>query len=229
MTSRQFKYGFAFPRREAPEFCMNRFAQENRGRRKCRVPAAPAASRAKLNKAHERSHHRCRRIHPGIPRAMVLRLISCSPRRRIRLVTVIRGLRFCLRPVGPTRLRELDTSNGCQNPTALPSASTSLLGVPFARSQASPTRPASRHTLNAAASTASRPASVTIAIRPLCGTGRLRMYNGFDFGKTEIFFRSGLDKAKAQAVPDLHVGQIQYVARMERTGLGQRVALMRAR
>jgi hypothetical protein len=33
------------------------------------------------------------------------------------------------------------------------------------------------------------------------------MYNGFDFGKTEIFFRSGLDKAKAQAVPDLPVGQ----------------------
>jgi hypothetical protein len=34
------------------------------------------------------------------------------------------------------------------------------------------------------------------------------MYNGFDFGKTEIFFRSGLDKAKAQAVADLPVGQI---------------------
>jgi hypothetical protein len=36
------------------------------------------------------------------------------------------------------------------------------------------------------------------------------MYNGFDFGKTEIFFRSGLDKAKAQAVPDLPVGQNQF-------------------
>jgi hypothetical protein len=35
------------------------------------------------------------------------------------------------------------------------------------------------------------------------------MYNGFDFGKTEIFFRSGLDKAKAQAVADLPVGQNQ--------------------
>jgi hypothetical protein len=33
------------------------------------------------------------------------------------------------------------------------------------------------------------------------------MYNGFDFGKTEIFFRSGLDKAKAPGVPDLPVGQ----------------------
>jgi hypothetical protein len=25
-----------------------------------------------------------------------------------------------------------------------------------------------------------------------------RIYNGFDFGKTEIFFRLGLDKAKAE-------------------------------
>src|SRR6478736_8818784 len=33
---------------------------------------------------------------PGIPRAMVLRLISCSPRRRVLVVTVTRGLRFCL-------------------------------------------------------------------------------------------------------------------------------------
>jgi hypothetical protein len=34
------------------------------------------------------------------------------------------------------------------------------------------------------------------------------MYNGFDFGKTEIFFRSGLDKAETQVVADLPVGQI---------------------
>jgi hypothetical protein len=47
----------AFPRREAPEFLQKPFAQENRGRRECRVPNAPAASRAKLSEAHERSHH----------------------------------------------------------------------------------------------------------------------------------------------------------------------------
>jgi hypothetical protein len=35
------------------------------------------------------------------------------------------------------------------------------------------------------------------------------MYNGFDFGKTEIFFRSGLDKAESQDVADLPVGQNQ--------------------
>jgi hypothetical protein len=39
------------------------------------------------------------------------------------------------------------------------------------------------------------------------------MYNGFDFGKTEIFFRSGLDKTETQAVTDLPVGQISVVER----------------
>src|SRR5204862_6678091 len=35
---------------------------------------------------------------------------------------VIGGLTTCLSPVGPTCLHELDTSNGCQDHTALPSA-----------------------------------------------------------------------------------------------------------
>src|SRR3954471_9226205 len=61
---------------------------------------------------------------------MVLTAYSCSPRRRIRLVTVIGGLRFCLSPVGPTCLRQLDTSNGCQDHTALPSAATSFVSAP---------------------------------------------------------------------------------------------------
>src|SRR5438093_1124190 len=47
-----------------PSFYKNRSPKENRGRRESRVLAAPAASRAKLNKAHERSHHRFRRIQP---------------------------------------------------------------------------------------------------------------------------------------------------------------------
>jgi hypothetical protein len=39
------------------------------------------------------------------------------------------------------------------------------------------------------------------------------MYNGFDFGKTEIFFRLGLDRAETQAVADLPVGQISLVGK----------------
>jgi hypothetical protein len=40
--------------------------------------------------------------HSDIPRAMALRLIPCSPRRRIRLVTVADGLKDCPNPVGST-------------------------------------------------------------------------------------------------------------------------------
>jgi hypothetical protein len=39
-------YDSAISRRDAPEFLRKPFAQENRGRRECRVPNAPAASRA---------------------------------------------------------------------------------------------------------------------------------------------------------------------------------------
>ena len=44
----------------------------------------------------------------------------------------------------------------------------------------------------AAASTASRPASVTIASAPLWDE-TARIYRRFYFGKTEIFFEKGLD------------------------------------
>jgi hypothetical protein len=113
--------------------------------------------------------------------------MSCSPRRRIRLVTVIGGLTACPHPVGPTCLRQFSTSNGCQDHTVLPSATrlfanrlrrawypsaealakteaTPFVCVPLDRSQSPALR--SRFTPDAAASTASHPASVTIAIRP---------------------------------------------------------------
>src|SRR5258705_2599015 len=108
---------------------------------------------------------------------MVLRLISCSPRRRIRLVTVIRGLRFCRCPVGRLASANLTPATGArttrlhrtQHPVSAkgfdgPSAVrlrtirqlTGLIDPPC-HPLASP---------DAAASTASRPASVTIAKRP---------------------------------------------------------------
>src|SRR5437879_10748272 len=57
---------------------------------------------------------------------MVLRLMPSSPRRRIRLASVADGLKVCLNPVGSTRLRRLDTSNGCQDHTVLPYAAARL-------------------------------------------------------------------------------------------------------
>src|SRR5260370_37219850 len=76
----------------------------------------------------------------------------------------------CLSPVGPTRLREFNTSNGCQNHTALPYANSAVRQRAVDRSRDPALR--YRHTPDAAASTASRPASVTIAIRPSSGTRR---------------------------------------------------------
>src|SRR5712671_195398 len=65
----------------------------------------------------------------------------------------------------------LTPASGRQDHTTSPSATTSFVSSPFDRSQAF-RQPAlqPRCAPNAAASTASRPAFVTIAIRPLCGT-----------------------------------------------------------
>src|ERR1700744_5114886 len=48
--------------------------------------------------------------------------MPCSPRRRIRLVTVAGGLTMPGARLGSKHLRRLDTSNGCQDHTVLPSA-----------------------------------------------------------------------------------------------------------
>jgi hypothetical protein len=64
--------------------------------------AAPAVSCARLcEKTH--TSIQVQRRHSGIPCAMALRLISCSPRRRIPLVTVIGELAVLSNPVGPTK------------------------------------------------------------------------------------------------------------------------------
>ena len=62
---------------------------------------------------------------PGTPCAMALRLMPCSPRRRIPLASVADGLAIDRSPVGPDNLHQLDTSNGCQDHTVLPSAASS--------------------------------------------------------------------------------------------------------
>src|SRR6266851_7317179 len=77
--------------------------------------------------------------------------------------------RFCQTRSGRRNLRQFNTSNGCQDHTALPYASKHL----------SSARPSSAHEVHlalrfphvpdAAASTASRPASVTMANAPLWG------------------------------------------------------------
>src|SRR6202048_2579726 len=130
-----------------------------RGRGECRMRAAPAVPCAKWREETHTSIQVQRRT-SDIPCAMVLRLITRSPRRRIRLVTVIGELTAHPRPVGPTRLRQLDTSNGCRNHTTSPYASATFVCPPFDRSRVwlNP-KPALQFTCapDAAASTASHP------------------------------------------------------------------------
>jgi hypothetical protein len=75
------------------------FSLENKGSRECRVHAAPAVSCAK---AHGKTHTsiQVQSEHSGIPCAMALRLMPRSPRRRIRLASVVGELAVHESPVG---------------------------------------------------------------------------------------------------------------------------------
>jgi hypothetical protein len=80
-------------------------------------------------------------------------------------------IKFCLSPVGPTQLRELDASVGASGPHDF--AVRCNISRPRAGDRSQVFRPAlrSHRAQNAAASTASHPAFVTIMIRPSCGVG----------------------------------------------------------
>src|SRR5947208_6732780 len=71
----------------SPELCKFVCASVSRGRRECRVHAAPAVSCAK-NCAFGAHEHTGQRKHSDIPCAMALRLISRSPRWSGLVVTV---------------------------------------------------------------------------------------------------------------------------------------------
>src|SRR5437773_12482221 len=82
-----WKHTCSFSQHDLPELCITVASLENRGRRECRVRAAPAVSCAKncTVGAHE---HTGQRKHSDIPCAMALRLTSCSPRWSGLVVTV---------------------------------------------------------------------------------------------------------------------------------------------
>ena len=153
------------PRREAPEPCMK--LSPHGGRGECRVPAAPAArvhfalvERTRVTTSTPES--------PGIPARngftayVVLSPVTglfCHRRQRIK---------FCLSPVGPTQLRELDASVGASGPYDF--AVRNNIARPCVADRSRETRPAIRGCAHdTAASTASRRTSVTIAIRPFVG------------------------------------------------------------
>ena len=138
--------------------------QEGVGNAGCPMHPQP---RVQMIKAHERGHYRSTEITRHSRTRMVLTAYSvlspatnssCHRRQQIKADRTRMG-RF--------RLRELDTSNGCQDHTAVPSASCISRRRACYRSRE--TRPAKRHARNAAASTASHPTFVTMANAPLSG------------------------------------------------------------
>src|SRR6266478_30838 len=162
------------------------------------MPVAPAASRA-LGIGRTHTSKRVPRNHPTFPHAMVLTVsFELSPvtglfcHRRLRI-------KSCLSPVGPTRLRELDASVGASGPHDFAVRNNISRPLAVDRSQAF-RQPAlqSHRAQNAAASTASLPASVTIMIRPSGGVGC--QSSRFDLGQREqIFF--GKSEIKDSTTP----------------------------
>src|ERR1700736_5361898 len=86
-------------------------------------------------------------------------------------------IKACPRPVGPTCLRKLDAGVEASGPHDFAVRSKHLSSARSVIAHGKPALP-SRRAQNAAASTASRPASVTIAIRPLCPESLAECANG---------------------------------------------------
>src|SRR6266566_2123944 len=93
---------FVFTRRDAPEFYKIDPSLKTEGAGNAGCALHP---RSRVQNCAKKTHTsiQVQRKHSGIPRAMVLRLMAYSPRRRIRLVTVIGGLAVLRDPVGPTK------------------------------------------------------------------------------------------------------------------------------
>ena len=135
-----------------------------------RAQGKPGArcTRGLVCKMHKEKRTRAYRFSggsPAFPAQWFYGLYRALLGERIRLVTVAAGLIANRIRLDRFRHRQLGTSNGCRNHTVLPYATTPFVCAPVVRSQAE-ARPAIPITPDAAASTTSHPASVTIAIRP---------------------------------------------------------------
>jgi hypothetical protein len=109
--------------RSSPELCQIICPSITEGAGKAGCAASTRSLMREINKAHERSRYRfAEQIRPSL-RNGFNGLFRALPGDEFVRVTVVSGLTICLSPVGPTHLRQLSISNGCQDHTALPSAS----------------------------------------------------------------------------------------------------------
>jgi len=162
-----------------PSFARNSFALRSEGAGNAGRTVHPIAARARIVKESTRVRQVTPKS-PGIPRAMVLRLIACSPRRSGFLATVARASK-----------RELDASVEASGPHdfAVRKQAPSSLAPP--RVHRIPPR--------------GRDDRVSPLLKGRDGD-EYRSDSGF--GKTEIFLRTGLDRRRANGRIDLPVGPV---------------------
>ena len=116
------RHGSIFPRRDSARVVLEFSSpQKSEGAGKAGCWLAPAVSCA----ISARKTHTSIQVSAGasgLPCAMVLRLMPCSPWRRIRLASIAGELTARIARLSFANLRRLDTSNGCQDHTVLPYA-----------------------------------------------------------------------------------------------------------
>src|SRR5258708_7236618 len=117
----------------------------------------------KIKQAYERSHHGHTGNHPAFPAQWFYGLLRALP-----------GDQACLTPSPALLIADLTPASGRQNDTTWPSAS-----APFVK--------------GTTASTASRPALMTLRNAPLSGRDSDGYASDLGQAKTRIFFISGLD------------------------------------
>ena len=114
-------YDIAISRRGVrPKLCVLRCPLENRGRRESRVPMTPAVVRTRCTRRTAGAPE-----HPAFPAQWFIGLWRARPGDEFLLPPSLTDWRSIEGPVGPDNLHQLDTSNGCQDHTLLPSAASS--------------------------------------------------------------------------------------------------------
>ena len=158
-------YASAFSRHDLPEVLPKLVPSKRKGAGNAGCALHPRSRVQSARKTH--TSIQVQRRQSDIPCAMALRLMPRSPRRRIRLVTVAAGL-MAHRPgrldaaTGAWHQQRVSGPHGfaVRNNAVRPARCCSLTGNPPCEQACAP---------DAAASTASQPAFVTIAIRPFPG------------------------------------------------------------
>jgi len=137
---------------------LQRIASPLENQRAQGMPGAGWHPRSRVQNALKNAHTsiQVQPEQPGIPCAMVLRLMPRSPWRRIPFASIADGLKACRTRLGSKNLRRLDTSHGCQDHTVLPYAASPVVCALCSLTDQSP--PCDHaHAPDAAASTATRP------------------------------------------------------------------------